>query len=93
MLEYNTYIFNNVENYIQAFNTRSLTEDSIVKILNRNVSIVDIPQRIIMMLFLISRTCILFKRPLRLLVSYIRNTPFLEQFVEFRNGKKSKTNF
>ena len=48
----------------------------------------DMPQRIIMMLFLISRTCILFKQPLRLLVSYIRNTPFLEKFVEFRNGNK-----
>ena len=41
-----------------------------------------------MILLMVFRTIILFKKPIRLLVHYIKSKPLSEQVVEFRNGRK-----
>ena len=59
-----------------------------MRILNRTISIIQIPTKVAMLILVIFRAMMLFKKPTRLLVHYIGSKPLSEKVVEFRDGRK-----
>jgi len=59
-----------------------------MRIANREIAILTIPKKMLMMIILVARSVVLFKRPLRLVLHYIMSKPLPEKIVEFRNGHK-----
>jgi len=59
-----------------------------MKIANREIALMAIPKKLLMMFVLLARSVVLFKRPLRLVLYYIISKPLPEKVVDFRNGHK-----
>ena len=65
-----------------------IIQDDVMRILNRPISLAEIPSKAAMFFLLAVRTITLFKRPIRLLAHYIGSKPLPEKYLEFKDGRK-----
>lgn len=59
-----------------------------MKVFSREIELMEIPAKVLMMLIMSARAVCLFKHPLRLIYFYILSKPLPEKVIELRNGSR-----